>query len=125
MKEQPPELSELEHRRIRALTERDFRALANLCHRSLRYTHSTGFTDTCESYLERCRSRYYLYDSVDCRVDSSVLVGDTVVLDETMSAQIKVGGQVRALCTRALAVWVRVDGAWQFLAYQATPLSSG
>ena len=114
-----PEFAELEERRTRALAERDIDTLAQLCHSQLRYTHSTGSTDTCQSYLERCRTGYYLYESIDCEVLSSTVIGATVIFEECMRAQVKVAGQPRSLNTRALAVWAQADGIWKFVAYHA------
>jgi hypothetical protein len=115
-----PELAELEQDRCRALAASDLDALAALTHPRLRYTHSSGFTDTRESYLERCASGYYRYESIDLEVESSTVVGDVAVFEERMRARVVVAGEPRQLDTRAQVVWVRDDGVWQHLAYHAT-----
>ena len=39
------------------------------------YTHSTGVTDTLESYLVRCRAGYYVYHRIDHPVAKMVVSG--------------------------------------------------
>lgn len=126
MQEEPstqPALEELETRRFEALTHQDFDTLSALCHRGLRYTHSSGFTDTRDSYLERCRSGFYIYDSIDWILDDRIVIGNTAVFCESMIAEVRVDGVPRTLRTKALAVWARVEKEWLFVAYQATPTS--
>lgn len=110
---------ELESQRLDALTAGDVDMLARLCHPDLLYTHSTGHTDTCQTYLNRCRSGFYRYETIDCEVQAQVLAGNTLAFTEVMSAQVQVGGEPRSLHTHALAVWTRVSGIWCFIAYHA------
>lgn len=110
---------ELEKQRLRALTDGDLDQLSRLCHPDLLYTHSTGHTDSCQSYLDRCRSGFYRYETIDCEVQGQVVAGNTVAFTELMSAQVQVDGRSRALHTHALAVWARTSGAWSFIAYHA------
>lgn len=115
-------IEQLETARFSALTSRDFESLTRLCHPQMRYTHSTGHTDTCATYIDRCRSGFYTYDRVDFQLDSVVVAGDTAVFEETMTADAKVDGRSRSLRTRAMVVWVRTDQTWLFFAYHATAM---
>lgn len=110
---------ELERQRLGALTAGDFELLARLCHPNLLYTHSTGHTDSCQTYLDRCRSGFYRYETIDCQVEGQVVAGSTLAFTEVMSAQVRVDGRPRALHTHALAVWAQMSGTWHFVAYHA------
>ena len=116
-----PEARELVAARSRALTQQDHERLEGLCHPQLRYTHSTGFTDTYDTYLERCRSGYYAYRAIDCTVQAACHVGDTLLVEEQMLAQVEIDGSPRDVDTRALSVWVREDANWRLVGYHAAP----
>jgi hypothetical protein len=58
-------IKELEDRRFAAVVAGDFDGFAAVCHPDLIYTHSTGVTDTLASYLEKCRSGFYVYHAVE------------------------------------------------------------
>lgn len=112
----------LEDARYDAVVRGDIAAFAELAHPELTYTHSNGSVDTLGSYREKLESGYYDYHRIDHPIDRIVVEGDTAVVIGEMHADITAGGTRKALANRALAVWVRVDGAWRLLAYQPTVL---
>lgn len=114
------EIHELEKRRFRAITDRDLDSFVELAHPDLTYTHSSGNTDSLESYLAKCRTGSYVYHWIDHPVDSVIVVGDTAIVVGEMSAELTIKGVRRRLDNRSMAVWVRLHGAWKLLAYQAT-----
>jgi len=114
------QIRELEDRRYDAMVAGDFDGFAKLAHPELAYTHSTGDTDTLESYLEKCRSGFYTYHRIDHPVDRITVVGDTAVVVGEMHAELTAGGVQKRLANRCLAVWVRSGGDWKLLGYQPT-----
>jgi ketosteroid isomerase-like protein len=116
------QIRELEDRRYDAVVSRDFDGFAMLAHPELAYTHSSGDTDTLESYLEKCRSGFYVYHRIDHPIDRITVVGDTAIVVGEMHADITAGGVEKTLANRCLAVWVRTDEGWRLLGYQPTVL---
>ncbi|MFD5092744.1 nuclear transport factor 2 family protein [Amycolatopsis thailandensis] len=112
----------LEDARYAAVMAGDFAAFAAHAHPDLAYTHSNAVTDTLESYLDKLRSGFYVYHSIDHPVDRITVAGDTAVVVGEMHADITAGGTRKTLANRALAVWVRDTGRWLLLAYQPTVL---
>lgn len=112
----------LENERIRATRDGDFTALSGLCHPELIYVHSTGFTDSRESYLEKCRSGVYVYDEILCEIERTIVVDDTALVTETISGRVRVNGRPGSFNCRALSVWVRSANTWKILAYQPTTI---
>ena len=112
----------MEGERIRATREADFTALSALCHPELIYVHSTGFTDSFESYLEKCRTGFYVYDEIDYEVERTIVVGDTALVTETIRGHVHVNGRPGSFHCRSLVVWVRTADTWKFLAYQPTSI---
>ncbi len=49
-------IRELEDARYDAVVGQDFDTFARLCHPDLAYSHSSGDTDTLETYLDKVRS---------------------------------------------------------------------
>ncbi|GAA3065433.1 hypothetical protein GCM10010464_32220 [Pseudonocardia yunnanensis] len=114
------QIRELEDRRYDAMVAGDFDGFAKLAHPDLAYTHSTGDTDTLESYMEKCRAGFYTYHRIDHPVDRITVVGDTAIVVGEMHADLTAGGVQKTLANRSLAVWVRSGGDWQLLGYQPT-----
>jgi 3-hydroxyisobutyrate dehydrogenase-like beta-hydroxyacid dehydrogenase/ketosteroid isomerase-like protein len=114
------QIRELEDRRYDAIVAGDFDGFAKLAHPELAYTHSSGDTDTLESYLEKCRSGFYTYHRIDHPVDRITVVGDTAIVVGEMHAELTAGGVQKRLANRCLAVWVRSGGDWKLLGYQPT-----
>ncbi|MFF7655631.1 nuclear transport factor 2 family protein [Streptomyces sp. NPDC007983] len=110
----------LENQRFDALVNQDFDTFAELAHHSLSYTHSNGALDTLTSYLDKCKSGYYVYHRIDHPIETITVVGDTAVVIGEMNADLTAGGVRKQLANRSLAVWTRADGIWKFLAYQPT-----
>jgi ketosteroid isomerase-like protein len=112
----------LEDARYDAVVRGDIAAFVELAHPDLTYTHSTGTVDTLDTYREKLESGFYDYHRIDHPIDRIVIVGDTALVIGEMHADITAGGTRKTLANRALAVWVRVNGAWRLLAYQPTVL---
>jgi ketosteroid isomerase-like protein len=115
----------LEDARYDAVVRGDIAAFAELAHPELTYTHSNGSVDTLDSYREKLESGFYDYHRIDHPIDRIVVEGDTALVIGEMHADITAGGTRKTLANRALAVWVRVAGAWRLLAYQPTVLPRG
>ncbi|WP_433559602.1 NAD(P)-binding domain-containing protein [Pseudonocardia xinjiangensis] len=120
MNDDVEQIRELEDRRYDAIVAGDFDGFAKLAHPDLAYTHSTGDTDTLESYLEKCRAGFYDYHRIDHPVDRITVVGDTAIVVGEMNADLTAGGVQKTLANRCLAVWVRSGGDWKLLGYQPT-----
>jgi ketosteroid isomerase-like protein len=115
------EVVELERLRYDAVVAGDFDAFAAVCHPDLVYTHSTGVTDTLESYVAKCRDGYYDYHRIDHPVTKVVLHGDVALVLGEMNADITAGGARKQLRNSCLAVWVRAGETWKLIGYQPTP----
>lgn len=111
-----------EDRRYRAVVDGDLAVLEELFADELSYAHSSGDVDTRETYLEKLRTRYYVYRRIDHPVDRVVLVGDCALVVGRMVADLEVQGRPKQLDQLALAVWTRARGPWQLLAFAPTPL---
>jgi len=98
----------------------DVAAFEALCHPELLYTHSSGATDTLESYMDKLTQRYYVYHSIDHPIERVVVTGDVALVLGEMNAEITSGGVEKTLRNKCLAVWVRSESTWKLLAYQPT-----
>lgn len=113
------EILRLEDERYAAMLAKDVRALERLLDEQLVYMHSSGIADTKESYIRGLRDGVWDYQRIG-RTDQTVKVsGDTALVFNRLAISIKVRGEQKALDNRALAVWVRRDGAWRLLALQS------
>lgn len=111
---------EAEDRRYRALVEGDLATLEEMFADELSYTHSSGDVDTKATYLEKLRTRYYVYNHAEHPVDRVSVVGDCAIVVGRMVADIEVQGRPKHLDNLALVVWTRARGAWQLLAFAPT-----
>lgn len=115
-------IRDLEDRRFTAMIESDFDALRDLSHPALVYTHSSGDTDSLESYLDKCRAGYYVYHSITHPIDFVTVIDDVALVVGEMHAELTVNGKPVVLHNRSLAVWKDTGHGWRFLAYQPTPI---
>lgn len=113
----------LERRRFDAIVAGDFDTFAAVSHPDLMYTHSNGVTDTLESYLEKCRTGFYVYHRVDHPVTRVVVTGDLGLVLGEMNADLTAGGTRKQLRNSSLAVWLRDGRVWKLIAYQPTVLT--
>ena len=114
------QISELEAKRYRAMTDADVGTLAGLFAADLVYTHSDASADGKQSYLDKLSSGHFDYGVLDHPETSIVVRGDCALVIGDMRGEVKIGGQTRVLNSRSLAVWVRENGDWVLLAFQPT-----
>ncbi|MFC9764483.1 nuclear transport factor 2 family protein [Rhodococcus jostii] len=115
-------IRELEDVRYNAVVSQDYDTFEALCHPDLAYSHSSGDTDTLETYLAKVRSGFYVYHEVEHPIDFVRIIGDVALVVGEMNARITADGTPKRLRNRCLAVWKYSSSGWQLLAYQPTPL---
>jgi uncharacterized protein (TIGR02246 family) len=114
-------INALEDERFDAIVEGDLEKFAELCHEQLVYTHSDGSRDTLESYIGKVRQGIYNYHRISHPVDEIIVIGDVALVIGRMIADLTINGTPKALDNTSLAVWIREEEQWKFLAYQPTP----
>src|ERR1700722_13140554 len=98
------QISALEARRYQAMTDADTGALAELFSARLVYTHSDASSDGKQSYLDKLASGELDYGPIDHPETSIVVHGDCALVYGDMRGPARVGGQARALNSRARGV---------------------
>jgi len=111
-----------EDRRYQAMVDTDLATLDRMLDDRLSYAHSSGARDTKAEYLEKVRSGYYDYLTIEHPVERVEVVGDTAMVIGRMTSDLTVQGIRKTIDNLALSVWVRADGDWQLLAYAPTTL---
>ena len=116
------EIRALEDRRYRAMLAGDIAVLDDLCSDNLIYTHSKADYDDKRSYLHKVGTRYFTYIEITHPADRILVVDGAALVTGRMTAKVSVVGTIVPVDNRYLAVWVREQGAWKFVAYQPTPI---
>ncbi|MEA3194369.1 MAG: hypothetical protein QOD26_2702 [Betaproteobacteria bacterium] len=98
---------------------KDVKTLERLLDEGLVYMHSSGIADSKESYLRGLRDGVWDYQRIERTEQTVKVTGDTALVFNRLAIRIKVRGVQKELDNRALAVWVRRDGAWRLVALQA------
>jgi len=120
-----PEIMALEDRRYAAMRAGDVAALRELLADDLVYTHSFGERDSKASYLDKVANGIFRYGEIRRSEEKVLIHGDSATVVGRMAADVHVADTLRRLDNRFLAIWVKIDGRWQFLAYQPTPMPAG
>lgn len=115
-------IRELEAKRYAAMSGNRWEEFTNLCHPELIYTHSSGETDSRGSYVEKLKTGFYKYRSIDHPIDEIKIFPDVVLVLGAMNADIEANGVPKTLRSKSLSVWKNTTDGWRFLAYHPTPL---
>jgi ketosteroid isomerase-like protein len=89
------------------------------------YTHSTGETDTRDSFIDNLKTGARKYTKLDHDGMEVRMYGDTAVL--TATAQVATsqnGGAANSVHLRFIHVWVWQGGRWQMVAHQSLRLAN-
>jgi hypothetical protein len=116
------EIKALEDRRYRAMIAGDTAVLDELCSDDLIYTHSKADYDDKRSYLHKVGTRYFTYLEITHPADRILVVDGAALVTGRMTAKVSAAGTMVHVDNRYLAVWVREQGVWKFVAYQPTPI---
>ena len=111
----------LEERRWAAMIAKDTATLSELFADEMSATHANAGTYTKASYLEAIE-RTFDYQKVERTDTDARRVGDTVLLTGRARMDVAVDGRQVQVDARYSVVWVRKDGRWQFLCWQATAI---
>jgi hypothetical protein len=115
------EVLQLERQRADAMVREDIDALASLLAEDLSYTHSDGRRDTKESLLNLVAGPTLRYLGVDYSNQEAIDCGDAVVVRGTARIRLqRESGERPDFHVLFLDVWVRRDGRWQTVGWQAT-----
>lgn len=93
-----------------------------LFHPDLTYIHSNGVVDNLKSYLEKCRSREFIYHTLEHQIDKVTRVGELAIALGEMTTTVTSAGVRKRLNNRTLTAWQNSGEQWQLLVYQATAI---
>jgi hypothetical protein len=111
-------------KRYAFMLAKDYEGLAGILDDAILYTHSTGVTDTKDSYLNLMRSGVVTYKSVNRQKEMFTRSGDTVMFVGEALVEAVVKGDVKQLNNRFTTTWVRRDGNWTMLSWASTPIGA-
>jgi Domain of unknown function (DUF4440) len=115
------EVQRLEDIRYRAMISGDIEVLGDLLDEQMTYSHSSGVVDDKASYLKGISERVWDYRLIarsgftDVRPSITIAENAALVFAKLDIESVNSGIDVR-FTTRTLAVWIRRDQGWRFLA---------
>lgn len=112
-------IAALEDARYDAMLAADIATLDRLLDPSLRYIHSSGGTDSKESYVAGFASGLFRYRRIARSEQSIQVSGETALVLNRLEIDIDVDGKPREVRARALAVWSRASGRWRLICVQS------
>jgi ketosteroid isomerase-like protein len=106
-----------------AMVSGDVAALGNYLADDLSWTHSSGKTDSKESFLEVMASGTTAYHSLDVRDTQARIFGDIFVLEGVVFGDVTKDGLDKKLVNRFIMVWQKCEGVvFKLHAWQSTGL---
>ena len=105
-----------------AMVAGDVNVLGELLSDDLIWTHSSGKTDTRQTFLESIASGAVRYLELETSGVSLLCPGDTVVCHGLLHGRATRDGVEKSLESRFLAVWSPEGGQYRLLAWQSTGL---
>ena len=119
------EIWQLETRRFEAVVRGDVAALEGILSDDLTYTHATGVFETKAEFLGKIKSGQLKYESFGPEDFRVRVYGPAAVITGIARVKVQVGGQPLSFRLRFTDVYVKRDGRWQMVAWQATRLPEG
>jgi hypothetical protein len=113
-----------EEARRQAMLDGDTLKLGLLMSDSLVYLHSTGVSDSKDSYLLQLSSGALRYEALAFVAPSVKLLGSVGLVSAVMQATVLRGQARREVASSYLAVWEKTASGWLLQAVQATPLAA-
>jgi hypothetical protein len=110
-----------EEARRQAMLAADVAVLGALLSDTLAYTHSTGVTDSKQSYLQLLASGALRYETLEF-AHRARLMGTAGLVSAVMYAAVRKGDLRRDIASSYLAVWEHTATGWVLQAVQATAL---
>jgi hypothetical protein len=111
-----------EEARRQAMLAADVAKLGTLLSDTLAYTHSTGVTDSKQSYLQLLASGALRYETLEFAAPQARLMGAAGLVSAVMHATVRKGEARREIASTYLAVWEHTAAGWVLQAVQATAL---
>ncbi|MCZ8256877.1 MAG: nuclear transport factor 2 family protein [Polaromonas sp.] len=111
-----------EETRRQVMLAADVALLGTLLSDTLSYTHSTGVTDSKQSYLELLASGSLRYEALEFAAPHARLLGTAGLVSAVMRATVRKGDVRRDIASSYLAVWEHTTAGWVLQAVQATAL---
>ena len=115
------EIISLDEQRYKAMTTAEWAGLEALLHKDLLYTHSSGVTDTRDTWLAAMKSGKTKYKTVSCSDRKVRILGDVALLTGKAAIEAEVNGQARSMRLVFLNAWAKTPQGWKFVAWQSTP----
>lgn len=109
-------------RRTAAMVAGDLVALSELIADDCRYVHSTGVSDTKDSYLATIESGALAYSWIRTAEHVAIPAGDALLVQHEMRAELVLHGVPKPYRSRAVAVWRSSAGGPRLIYFQATAL---
>ncbi|HEY7811663.1 MAG TPA: nuclear transport factor 2 family protein [Nakamurella sp.] len=116
------EVRAADERRTAAMVAGDLTTLRELIADDCRYVHSTGVSDTKDSYLASIASGALAYTWIRTSEHVLIPVGDAVIVQHRMQAELVLDGMPKPYQSRAVAIWRTTDSGCRLAYFQATAL---
>jgi uncharacterized protein DUF4440 len=116
------EISTLEARRFRAMTEGDLVALDSILADDLTYTHSNAVTQNKAEFIEALRSGKLRYLSIEVANETIRAYGTSAVGTGRANVKVNSEGKLMTMELRFTDVFAKIGGKWRLVAWQSTRL---
>ncbi|WP_395726126.1 nuclear transport factor 2 family protein [Nakamurella sp.] len=115
----------VDDRRTAAMVAGDLPTLRELIADDCRYVHSTGVSDTKDSYLAAIESGALAYTWIGTAEHIFIRAGDAMLVPHEMRAELVRSGVPEPYRSRAVAVWRATPDGPRLIYFQATALPAG
>jgi hypothetical protein len=108
-----------EKQRFAAQVSKNYEVLDKVLANDMVYVHSSGSTDTKQSYVQSMRDGKLTYESIDMQETNVRVYGNTAVVNGTCTIKAVSSGQPVNNHIRYTSVYVRNKTQWQMVAWQS------
>ncbi|QJW85350.1 nuclear transport factor 2 family protein [Ramlibacter terrae] len=111
--------------RYQALYVQDVTALAGMLRDDYLHTHANGKTDDKDAFLTSIAAARYRFVRADRSEQRVRTAGAVALLSGHTATTLDMAGELKTIRNAFVTAWVREEGGWKLLHWQATKLPEG
>ncbi|GAA4470291.1 hypothetical protein GCM10023189_58610 [Nibrella saemangeumensis] len=123
---QSPEqtVKDAEQKRFAAQVANNFAVLDQVLDNDLTYTHSSGVTDSKQSFIQSLKDGKTKYNAIDVQEQTVRVYGNTAIINGKAAVNVTSNNETKNMSLRYTDVYIKRGNDWKLVAWQSLRLAN-